>query len=936
MRLELMIIAGLVFLVGFGTGLLPAQEAVLRIEAEKATLGGKAAPDSRGDDSAGASAHYMGSTESYVEVVSTLPYDVYYVFVRVRAGSYEQPHYGDAAYSAVVDSGEQAVLAPVEGTRVMAGDANNWVWQRSIRALPIGRDGKVRIVTTWAYAMVDVVAIAKDPHYIMPQEELARTPLIAAVKVAVGPVVDGTIDEECWQQAQVVNTFSSVDADAIPATLTEAMTVWTDDALYIAMRCYEADMARLKASIVEQDGPVFQDDSVEVCLNTNGDKAGFFHFLCNSAGVRADGLDYDQAFSWDGVWHSAARRYQDRWEVEIEIPFQTLGGSARPTDVWGINLFRTSTVTDQQMAWSCPFGFPFMPTHLGEMVFVDEALPWLQTEFTGIEVKNNLVQVEIVQPAKAKAPTAEAKLLFQLIDDSGEAIHQEMTMPEHGVSVERCKVPFDLKVAGDQIIQFSLLWGDEIVSRQSIGVHVPPEEFQSLALVSNGFYRQGESACVTALVNVFDRPTEELTLVVSLTRDGELQETRRLAEVQRENRIRFNKTKLAVGDYRVEVTLIDADDTTIAQEQTEFTILHRQDKSSRVVIEEDGVLNVNGKRTFPIVVIFGFPDDRMEQLAPDAVLHGGEWFDWVAELGITLQEARQQFWDKLDRHHERGLMFMPHTCGYFRNREDYDALRRTVAGIKDHPAVSGWFNADEPVGTGTSPRTVRKARDIVREMDADHFTAMVSCQPKAFRLYASTADVFMADPYPVPDRPLKMVSDWTDWAVQAMGDRGPVWMCLQTHGPPVVSRPPTREEFRNMNYQAVVHGALGLVWWSYSFIGGTAGMVVSEYWDEYPRIIGEMKTLEPALINGSRGQLVTLDNGVHYLRKTNDGHSYILAVNVENQPVECGFDADASQINVLFESRQLISGQGRFTDHFDAYGVHVYRMRMAESHGVCN
>ena len=133
-----------------------------------------------------------------------------------------------------------------------------------------------------------------------------------------------------------------------------------------------------------------------------------------------------------------------------------------------------------------------------------------------------------------------------------------------------------------------------------------------------------------------------------------------------------------------------------------------------------------------------------------------------------------------------------------------------------------------------------------------------------------------------------------------------------------------------MNYQAVVHGALGLVWWSYSFGGGTAGMIVSDYWDEYPRIISQMKSLEPVLTNGSRGQLATLANGVHYLRKEHGGNTYILAVNIENQPVECSFDADASLIKVLFESRELSAEQGRFSDHFDAYGVHIYRMRAGD------
>ena len=123
-----------------------------------------------------------------------------------------------------------------------------------------------------------------------------------------------------------------------------------------------------------------------------------------------------------------------------------------------------------------------------------------------------------------------------------------------------------------------------------------------------------------------------------------------------------------------------------------------------------------------------------------------------------------------------------------------------------------------------------------------------------------------------------------------------------------------------MNYQAIIHGALGLGWWAYPFID-------RGYWDEYATLIQEIRTLEPVLLNGQKGKLTVDQSGIHSLTKTQDGMTYILAANVSGKDVQATFTGAGKTAELIFESRSLPITDNKFTDTFKPLAVHVYRLK---------
>jgi hypothetical protein len=107
------------------------------------------------------------------------------------------------------------------------------------------------------------------------------------------------------------------------------------------------------------------------------------------------------------------------------------------------------------------------------------------------------------------------------------------------------------------------------------------------------------------------------------------------------------------------------------------------------------------------------------------------------------------------------------------------------------------------------------------------------------------------------------------------------------------------------------------------------------------KIAGEVNALDHVLLPPA----ITLDvNGKNNIctntqsdqvenryTKSTDEKGYVLAVNVENRPVNSvqftveGLQ-DNAEIQVLFENRTITSGAGTYVDTFPAYGRHVYQL----------
>ena len=151
-----------------------------------------------------------------------------------------------------------------------------------------------------------------------------------------------------------------------------------------------------------------------------------------------------------------------------------------------------------------------------------------------------------------------------------------------------------------------------------------------------------------------------------------------------------------------------------------------------------------------------------------------------------------------------------------------------------------------------------------------------------------------------------------------------------------------------MSYAAVIHGAKGIIWYTYGsrkYVpgeklkkGGYGVNSTPERWKIITALAREFKQLAPVLTSRTpekQPQIPTVISGptqdyygepsISCLLKKHNGKNYLFAVNAVRKPVSAQFRLPGfNQGKVLFENRSIQVKNGILSENFKPYEVHVY------------
>ena len=390
--------------------------------------------------------------------------------------------------------------------------------------------------------------------------------------------------------------------------------------------------------------------------------------------------------------------------------------------------------------------------------------------------------------------------------------------------------------------------------------------------------------------------------------------------------------------------------------------------AAKVTIADDGMLLVDGTRTFAIG-LYENPDD-------DAVL------DQVAAAGFNLVRASSDK-DALDRLHARGLYAWVNTGGRINlgadgTNPDTD-LRELVEAVGAHPALLVWEVPDEILwgcwlrAWRTDGTLVEKFQDFRERADAcaagllAGYKALNRIDPnhpiwmnhapcnslEDLTLFGRAADIVGCDIYPVMNFP-QTPWDLSDSMLGAVGvlthrmqssaPGKPVWMVLQGFGyedlgdGPLLlttrgSRRPTPNEAYFMTYDAIVRGARAVLYWGTyklerdSVLWNALLKTAREVADLAPVLAAPDATITPRVEAGVF--IITFDNAVYVLGKEVDGKPWWFVVNEYPFPLSYSLkgleDIEGLAYGDARNGRQVQVKNGKLDSPIDAYGVHIWK-----------
>lgn len=177
--------------------------------------------------------------------------------------------------------------------------------------------------------------------------------------------IDGDLNEQIWQNAKIAGDFTqSTPIYGKPAAQkTEVRVLYDNDALYVSAVLYEPSRDSITTTLSNRDD-FGNADYFGVMIDTYGSSTIGFAYLVTSAGVQVDDLhsadDIDN--NWNSVWESAVTVHEDKWIVEMKIPFSALRFPNQDIQNWRINFNRSTRRNREDSFWNTynPSGLNFL------------------------------------------------------------------------------------------------------------------------------------------------------------------------------------------------------------------------------------------------------------------------------------------------------------------------------------------------------------------------------------------------------------------------------------------------------------------------------------------------------------------------------------------------------------------------------------------------
>jgi len=213
----------------------------------------------------------------------------------------------------------------------------------------------------------------------------------------------------------------------------------------------------------------------------------------------------------------------------------------------------------------------------------------------------------------------------------------------------------------------------------------------------------------------------------------------------------------------------------------------------------------------------------------------------------------------------------------------------------DSPSCWGWIPYSRPDMRAYHPGQVLALYDSISRTSPNYPILVPLASPSLAHYYAEAADILVAWSLPIPHSPLRALGEMVSTLREISGGTRPVWALIQAvgggafqdepPGPQASGRPPTPAEMEALVYLALIHGADGLVWYTYntSDAGGSGGMLPSaspDLWATLAPLNLRLRWLTPVLLDGEREALPPAAQGaVEMARWRYKDGDYLIAVN---------------------------------------------------------
>ena len=142
--------------------------------------------------------------------------------------------------------------------------------------------------------------------------------------------MDDILNEQSWEDTDVTdNWYENYPTDSLPSPFqTEACLTLNDEFLYVSFVCYDDETPDI-VSTLRRYFKYWLNDHISIIFSPYNDKLNGYFLNVTPWDAQREGTFINGGFEnsifntyWDNKWFSEAVRYEDKWIVEMAIPFK--------------------------------------------------------------------------------------------------------------------------------------------------------------------------------------------------------------------------------------------------------------------------------------------------------------------------------------------------------------------------------------------------------------------------------------------------------------------------------------------------------------------------------------------------------------------------------------------------------------------------------------
>jgi len=229
------------------------------------------------------------------------------------------------------------------------------------------------------YNMDNEVASARQAQKAALEGRLAARSHVVPKRSASQrhPVIDGVLNDAIWRQGDWMEPFVPLLTMLKPASDPKTYTkvVWDDDNLYVAFKCIEPQVSRIRRRTRRRgrDTNIWGADVIEVFICQGQMPKPIYHFGLTPTNVQWDSVitnDNPNDVFWNGTWQSGISFGKDHWTAEFAFPWDQIGGAPKPLERRKANLARLRDPDPKELSSWSPLRRLFNEVeHYGTWVF---------------------------------------------------------------------------------------------------------------------------------------------------------------------------------------------------------------------------------------------------------------------------------------------------------------------------------------------------------------------------------------------------------------------------------------------------------------------------------------------------------------------------------------------------------------------------------------